>query len=117
AQRRFAAHRHAMGALPAIQTPVFNRAHLCRVSAGKQLVDEAIIVARIIARIDAFEPVPMLGKDLLEDVPVPRGCYKHQGAPSWGVEMMVVQRLYHTSPAQATPSAVCMGHPHSPHCP
>ena len=30
---------------------------------------------------------------------------------------MVVQRLYHTSPAQSTPSAVCMGHPHSPTAP
>jgi len=29
----------------------------------------------------------------------------------------VVQRLYHTSPAQSTPSAVFMGHPYSPHCP
>jgi len=31
--------------------------------------------------------------------------------------MMVVQRLYHTSPAQSTPSAVFMGHPHSLHLP
>jgi hypothetical protein len=28
------------------------------------------------------KPVPMLGKDLLEDVPVPRGGCKHEGAPS-----------------------------------
>src|SRR5207244_12298870 len=31
-----------------------------------QLVDEAIIVARIVARIDACEPVPVLDKDLLK---------------------------------------------------
>ena len=26
-------------------------------------------------------------------------------------------RVYHTSPAQSTPSVVFMGHPHSLHCP
>src|SRR5215471_17139248 len=71
----------------------------------------------LIARMGVGEAIPVVGKDLLEDVPVPRGCCKHQGAPSWGVEMVVVQRLYHTSPAQSTPSAVCMGHPQSPTAP
>ena len=35
----------------------------------KHLVHEAIIVARIVARVDMFEPIPVLGKDLFEEAP------------------------------------------------
>ena len=50
-------------------------------------------------------------------IPTVTQTIKHQSAPSWGGKIVVVQRLYHTSPAQSTPSAVFMGHPYSPHCP
>jgi hypothetical protein len=54
-----------MGALATVQTAVCDRAHLRRVPTREHLVDEAIIVALIVARIDTFEPVPVLDKDLL----------------------------------------------------
>jgi hypothetical protein len=44
-----------MGALSAMQTPVFDIAHLLGITAGKHLVDEAIIVASIVPRMDAFK--------------------------------------------------------------
>ena len=94
-----------MGALPALQTPILGIAHLVRIPAPEHLVHEPIIVALIVARVDAFEPVPVLSKDLLEDVPVLRGCCKHEGAPSWGSGMCAVQLLYHVSPPQSTPSS------------
>src|SRR5215470_163975 len=105
AQRRFTAHRDAMGALATVQTAVFAIAHFLRVPTPKHLVHEAIIVAGIIARIDVLKPVPVLDKDLLEDVPVLRGCYNHEGAPSWGSGMLAVPLLYHVSPPQSTPSS------------
>ena len=58
-------------------------------------------------RVDVFEPVPVLSKDLFEDVPVLRRCCNHEGAPSGGIGMLVVQLLYHVSPTQSTPSSTC----------
>ena len=109
AQRRFTAHRDEMFALSTVETAVFNIAHLVGIPTPEHLVDEAIIVALIVARIDAFKPVPVLDKDLLEDVPVLRGCCNHQGAPSWGVGMFAVPLFYHTSPAQSTLSSAFAG--------
>src|SRR6266571_9568721 len=74
-----------MGALPAMETPILGIAHLVRIPAPEHLVHSCIVVALIIARIDAFKPVPVLDKDLLEEVPVLRGRCHHQGAPSWGM--------------------------------
>src|SRR5437868_10651275 len=51
----------------------------------------------------ACKPVPVLSKDLLEDIPVPSGCCNHEGTPSWGVRIFAVQRFYHSSPASSTP--------------
>jgi len=61
----------------------------------------------MVARIAVFKPIPVLDKELLEDVPVLRGCCKQAGAPSWGIEMWSVQLLYHVSPTQSTPSSAC----------
>jgi hypothetical protein len=95
--------------LATIQAPIFDIPHLLRVPTPEHLVHETVIVALIIARIDAFKPVPVLDKDLLEDVPVPRGFCNHQGAPSWGVRMCAVQLFYHTLAAQSTSSSACTG--------
>src|SRR5207253_10898414 len=46
----------------------------------------------------------MIGKDLLEDTPVPRGLYQHRLAPSWGHQLVAVKRLYHASAASSTPA-------------
>ena len=58
--------------------------------------------------------VPVLGKDLLEDTPVPRGCCSHQVAPSWGDKIVAVKRFYHGLPASSTPHRPVHGHPHPP---
>src|SRR5262249_15457561 len=50
-------------------------------------------------------PIPVLDKDLLEDVPVLRGRCNHEGAPSWGMGMCTVQLFYHVSSASSTPSS------------
>ena len=59
----------------------------------------------MVARIHVLKAIPVLDTDLLEDVPVLRGCCKHEGAPSWGSGMCAVQLLYHVSPPQSTPSS------------
>ena len=116
AQGRFATHRHTMFTLATVRAAVFEVPHLVWVATPEHLRHKIIIVGRLVTRMGLRKLFPVIGKDLLEDVPVPRGCCKHQGAPSWGVEM-VVQRLYHTSPAPSTPSAVCMGTSSSPSLP
>jgi len=45
-------------------------AHLVGIPTPEHLVDAAIIVTRMAARTDASEPLPVLDKELLEDVPV-----------------------------------------------
>ena len=74
AQRRFTTHRDEMFTLATVETAVFDRAYLLGIPAPKHLVHEPIIVARIVARVDVFESVPVLGKDLFEEVPSRRSC-------------------------------------------
>ena len=64
------------------QAAVFDIAHLLRVATRKHLGHQAIVIGRLVARMGVCKPVPVLGKDLLEDIPVPRGCCNHQVAPS-----------------------------------
>src|ERR1700720_2080069 len=80
AQRRFTAHRNDMFALATVETAVFDSAYLLGIPAPEPLVHEAIIVACIVARVDVFESVPVLGKDLFEEVPGRRSGCNHQGA-------------------------------------
>ena len=60
------------------------------------------------------ETRPVLGKDLLEDTPIPRGCCTHRVAPSWGDMIVTVQRLYHDLPASSTPHRPVDDHPPPP---
>ena len=55
--------------------------------------------------------LPVLGKDLLENTPVPRRGCTHQLAPSWGDTLVTVQRLYHAFPASSTLHQPVPGHP------
>src|SRR5215475_10898416 len=105
AQRRLTTHSDAMGALPAIQAPVVDVPYLVRVPACEHLVYKLIIVSLMVPRMASFEAVPVRGKDLLEDVPILRGCCNHAGAPSWGSGIFAVQLLYHVSSAQSPPSS------------
>src|SRR5438093_12021540 len=58
-----------------------------------------------------LQRIPALGNDLLEDTPVRRGLWHHRGAPSWGDELLTVQRLYHASSASSTPHRPVLGQP------
>src|SRR5712691_714434 len=98
-----------MGALSAMQTPILNIAHLVRIPAPEHLVHEPIIVTRIVARVDAFEPVPVLSKDLFEDVPGRQGFCSHQAASLRSVGLCVIALFYHISPTTSTPSSALTG--------
>src|SRR5215471_14076564 len=74
-----------MIALTTIETSVLDIAHLVGVAAVEHLVDEPLIVGRIVARTELFKPLPVIDKDLFEDVPVPRRLEDHQITPSEGV--------------------------------
>jgi len=51
-----------------------------------------------------FEPVPVIDKDLFEDVPALSRFDNHQVAPSeGGWDMLRVQPVYHVSPAPSNP--------------
>src|SRR5262249_23312764 len=109
AQRRFTAHRNEMFALSTVQTPVFAIAHFLRVTTPKHLLHETIIVTRIIVRVDVLKPVPVLGKDLLEDAPGRRGFCHHQAAWLRGVGLYVVTLFYHALPTNSTSSSARTG--------
>jgi len=55
--------------------------------------------------------LPVIGKDLLEDTPVPRRGCTHQLAPSWGDTLLTMQRLYHASRVSSTPHQPVPWHP------
>src|SRR5262244_1129982 len=74
-----------MMALTTIETSVLDIAHLVGVAAVEPLVDEPLIGGRIVARTELFKPLPVIDKDLFEDVPVPRRLDDHQITPSEGV--------------------------------
>ena len=94
-----------MLALTTIETSVLDRAHLVGIAAVEHLVDEPLIVGRVIARTELFEPLPVIDKDLFEDVPVPRRFDNHQIAPSEGGDVGDAAFLPHLTPC-VHPSAV-----------
>jgi hypothetical protein len=114
AQGRWTTHRHQRLPLATLQAAVFAVPHLLRVATPKHLGHQAIIVGRLGAWMGVGDPVPVLGKDLFENVPVPRGCCKHEGAPRGGEKMVTVKRFSHALPASSTPHRPVYGHPHPP---
>jgi hypothetical protein len=111
AQRRFAAHRHQMLALSTLLAAVVDVPHLVRVPTAKHLIHQAIVVGGLIARVSLFELIPVIGKELFEDTPVPSGWCHRQGAPSWGDRIVVMKRFYHGLPASSTPHRSSSGQP------
>src|SRR6266852_9338189 len=105
-----------MLALATLQAAVFDIAHLLWVATRQHLGHEAIVVGRPVARMGVGKRVPVIGKDLLEDAPVPRGLGHHRVAPSWGVGIVAVQRFYHASSTSSTPHQSSPGHPHPTRC-
>ena len=84
AQRRFAAHRDAVCALTTTETPIGDRAQPVGIPAPEHLGHQVIIVGRLVARMGVRKRLPMIGKDLLKDTPVPGGCCKHPRPPNEG---------------------------------
>src|SRR5688572_17407138 len=95
AQRRFTAHRDEMFALSTVEAAVLDRAYLIGIPTPEHLGDEAIIVARMVTRIDACKAVPVLGKDLFEDAPGRWGCCSHQAASLWVLGCVIA--LFYTT--------------------
>jgi hypothetical protein len=94
-----------MGALSTVQTTVFDIAYFLGIPTLQHLLHEAIIVARIVARVDALEPVQVCRKDLFEDTPSWRGFCHHQAASLRDVGLCVVARFCHVPPTQSTPAS------------
>ena len=84
AQRRFTAHGHQVLALATVQAAVFEVPDLLRIATRQHLRHQVIVVGRLIARMGMLKRLPVIGKDLLEDTPVPRGCCQHPRPPSEG---------------------------------
>src|SRR5215813_5331964 len=101
-----------MLALSTVQAAVFDVPHLFRVAARQHLGHQVVVVGRLVARMGALKRLPMVSKDLLEDIPVPRGGCYHRIAPSWGDQLVAVPRLYHASAASSTPHRPVYAHPH-----
>jgi hypothetical protein len=100
-----------MLALATMLTAILDIAHLVGMTAAEHLVHETIIVAGIVARVDVFEPLPVIDKDLFEDVPVLRRLCHHQIAPSEGVRLLGIELFYHVFRFGSTPSSVFTGTP------
>ena len=78
------------------------------------IVFAEMLCAPLVARMGALKRLPVVGKDLLEDAPVPRGYCNHPVAPSGGDTIVTVQRFYHGLPASSTPHRPVYSHPHPP---
>src|SRR5215475_5216147 len=100
-----------MLSLATVQVSVFNIAHLLRIATPEHLGYQAIIVGRLVAWMGMLKRLPVIRKDLLEDTPIPKGLGQHRVAPSWGDMIVVMQRLYHASPASSTPHQPLPGRP------
>src|SRR5919109_885866 len=92
-----------MGTLATPQAAVFDIAHLFRVATRHHLRHQALVVGRLVARMGVGERVPVLGKDLLEDTPIPRGVGHHRVPPSGGEDLLVMKRFYPASAVSSPP--------------
>src|SRR6266516_237016 len=95
-----------MGALPATKTPICDIPHLVGIPAPEHLRYRAVIVASIVPRVHALEAIPVVGKDLFEEVPGRRSCCSHQAASLQSVGWWVRVLFYHIPSMTSTPSAV-----------
>src|SRR5262244_2756497 len=106
-----------MGTLPTAQTPIIDIPHLVGIPAPEHLGHQVIIVASIIARIDVFKAVPVVGKDLFEDAPGRRRGCSHQAASLRSIRVWIVTLLYHVSLTPSTPSSARRRSPPPPPSP
>src|SRR6266478_5390906 len=97
-----------MLALAAVQTAILDVPHLCRIATREHLRHQTVVIGGLIARMGVLKRLPVIGKDLLKDTPVPGGCCKHPRPPSegeWACDGAVVVprllRAVHSSSAIA----------------
>src|SRR5215468_1369245 len=95
-----------MGALSTMQTPIVDISHLVGIPAPEHLFYQAVIVASIVPRMRALEAVPVVSKNLFEEVPGRRSCCSHQAASLQSVGWWVIALFYHIPSLTSTPSAV-----------
>src|SRR6266567_2668781 len=95
-----------MGALSTTKTPIVDIPHLVGIPAPEHLLYQAVIVASIVPRVRALEAVPVVGKNLFEEVPGRRSCCSHQAASLQSVGWWVIALFYHIPSMTSTPSAV-----------
>src|SRR5215216_2453258 len=98
-----------MGALPTAKTPIIDIPHLVGIPTPEHLGHQVIIVASIVARIDAFKAVPVVGKDLFEDAPGRWSGCSHQAASLRSIGLWIGALLYHAELTTSTPSPLCHG--------
>src|SRR5882724_8081416 len=113
-ERGLATHRDEVLPLATMLTVILEIPHLVGMAAVEHLVNETVIVAGIVARVDVFEAIPVIDKDLFEDVGVLRRCCHHQIVPSKGIGLLGIERFYHVSRSASTPSSVFTGAPSPP---
>src|SRR5438132_10197155 len=95
-----------MGALSTTKTPIVDIPHLVGIPAPEPLLYQAVIVASIVPRVRALEAVPVVGKNLFEEVPGRRSCCSQQAASLESVGWWVIALFYHIPSMTSTPSAV-----------
>src|SRR5215467_1632408 len=98
-------------------TVILDIAHLVGIAAVEHLLYETVIVAGIVARVDVFEAIPVIDKDLFEDVGGLSRCCHQQITPSKGGELAGIERFYHVSRSASTPSSVFTEAPSHLSCP
>jgi len=95
-----------------VQAAVLALAYFFRVAARQHLGHQALVVRRLVARMGLLKWLPVVRKDLLEDIPIPRGGCHHRIAPSGGDQIVAMKRLYHASAASSTPHPASRRYPH-----
>src|SRR5215831_6625605 len=95
-----------MGALSTMQTPIVDIPHLVGIPAPEHLLYQAVIVASIVPRMRVLEAVPVVSKNLFEEVPGRRSGGSHQAASLQSVGWWVRALFYHIPSLTSTPSAV-----------
>src|SRR5215471_2928500 len=111
AQRRLATHCHQMLPRAAVQTAVFDVSDLFRLTTRQHLRHQTVVIGGLIPRMGVLKHLPVIGKDLLKDTPVPCGCCQHPSPPSERV--VTVPWLYHVSSALSTSTQCLRGLLHS----
>jgi hypothetical protein len=82
-----------MGALPTAKTPILDIPYLVGLPTPEPLGPQVILVASIVARIDALKAVPVIGQDLFEAAPGRRSGSRHQAASLRSLGLGIVALL------------------------